>query len=220
MIEPTGPRPASVYWRRRAIALGGSLVALLLVIWLVASLVGRSDPQPELQAVTSTPPSTPPSTAPPSSSSTSPPPPPPPAAPPSPTAPPGPPAACDDASINVAAEVAKPSYEVGQQPEFKIHVSNVGALPCTKDIGRALRELVVTSADGATQLWSSNHCFATEGSEVRVMQPREVFTYGLTWAGSTSDEGCRTHSRVGPGDYLLVAKVAGKASNPVVFRLS
>jgi hypothetical protein len=210
-----------VYWRRRAIALGVSLVALLLTIWLVASLVGRSDPQPELQAVTSTPPSTPPSTASPSSSSTSPPPPPPPVAPPpTPTPPPGPPGPCDDASVNVVAEVAKPNYEVGQQPEFKIHVSNVGTLPCTKDIGRSLRELVVTSADGATQLWSSNHCFATEGTEVRVMQPREVFTYGLNWAGSTSDEGCRTHSRVGPGDYLLIAKVAGKASNPVVFRLS
>jgi len=137
-----------------------------------------------------------------------------------PTPPPGPPAACDDASINVVAEVGKPNYEVGQQPEFKIHVANVGQLPCTKDIGRALRELVVTSADGTAQLWSSNHCFATEGSEVRVMQPREQFTYGLSWAGSTSDEGCRTHSGVGPGDYLLIAKVAGKVSNPVVFRLS
>ena len=120
----------------------------------------------------------------------------------------------------MVAEVGKSSYEVGQQPEFKIHVANVGQLPCTKDIGRALRELVVTSADGVTLLWSSNHCFATEGTEVRVMQPREQFTYGLTWAGSTSDEGCRTHGRVGRGDYLLTAKVAGKASNPVVFRLS
>ncbi|MET1074931.1 MAG: hypothetical protein ABWY11_19945, partial [Umezawaea sp.] len=177
-------------------------------------------PQPQLQAVTSSPPSTPPTTAP-SSSSTSPPPPPPaPPAPPSPTAPPGPPATCEDAQVNVVAEVPKPSYEIGQQPEFKIHVSNVGPLPCTKDIGRAVRELIVTSADGTTQLWSSNHCFATEGTEVRVMQPREVFTYGLSWAGSTSDEGCRTHTRVGPGDYLLTAKVAGKPSNPVVFRLT
>ncbi|WP_211304203.1 hypothetical protein [Umezawaea tangerina] len=220
MIEPTGPRPASVYWRRRAVALGVSILALLLAIWLIGSLIGRTDPQPQLQAVTSTPPSTPPSTAPASSSTSPPPPPPAPPAPPSPTAPPGPPAACEDAQVNVVAEVPKPSYEIGQQPEFKIHVSNVGQLPCTKDIGRAVRELVVTSADGATQLWSSNHCFATEGTEVRVMQPREVFTYGLSWAGSTSDEGCRTHTRVGPGDYLLIAKVAGKASNPVVFRLT
>lgn len=198
-----------------------SLVVLLLTIWLVASLVGRSDAQPEQQAAVSTPPSTPPSTAAPSSSAT---------APPSvaavaatssaPTAPPGPPAPCDDASINVVAEVGKASYESGQQPEFKFHVVNVGPLPCTKDIGRSTRELIVTSADGATQLWSGNHCFATEGNEVRVMQPRENFTFGLNWAGSTSDEGCRTHSRVGPGDYLLIAKVAGKASNPVVFRLN
>jgi hypothetical protein len=211
-----------VYWRRRAIALGVSLVVLLLTIWLVASLVGRSGARSDQRAASSTPPSTPPSTAAPSSSGT--------AAPSSvvavavtsssPTPPPGPPAPCDDASINVVAEVGKSSYEVGQQPEFKFHVANVGAVPCTKDIGRSTRELVVTSADGSTVLWSGNHCFATEGNEVRVMQPRENFTFGLNWAGSTSDEGCRTHGRVGPGDYLLIAKVAGKASNPVVFRLN
>jgi hypothetical protein len=211
-----------VYWRRRAVAIGGSLVALLLAIWLVGALIGRTDPAPAeqnaAQTVASTPPSEPPTTAPSSSSTTPPPPPPPP--PPAPTLPPGPPPPCADVDINVVAEVGKPSYQVGQQPEFKIHVSNVGPLPCTKDIGRSLRELVVTSADGVTQLWSSNHCFASEGAEVRVMQPREVFSYGLNWAGSTSDEGCRTHTRLGPGDYLLIAKVAGKAGNPVIFRLS
>ena len=220
MIEPTGPQSASVYWRRRAFALGGSVVALLLLVWLVGALIGRTDPAPAENAARtagSTPPSEPPTMAPSSSSTTSPPPPPP---PPSPTLPPGPPPPCADADINVVAEVAKPGYQVGQQPEFKIHVSNIGQLPCTKDIGRSLRELVVSTADGATQLWSSNHCFASVGTEVRVMQPREVFTYGLNWAGSTSDEGCRTHTRVGAGDYLLIAKVAGKASNPVIFRLS
>jgi hypothetical protein len=63
------------------------------------------------------------------------------------------------------------------------------------------------------------HCLATAGSEVRVMQPKEVFNYGTKWAGSTSKPGCGAHTRLGPGDYLVVAKLAGKASSPVVFRL-
>ncbi|WP_246018649.1 hypothetical protein [Saccharothrix australiensis] len=89
-----------------------------------------------------------------------------------------------------------------------------------EDIGRSVRELVVTTADGATRLWSSNDCFATEGTEVRVLRPGEVFEYGLEWLGGTSEPGCAKHTRLGPGDYLLTARVAGKSSDPVVFRMT
>ena len=120
----------------------------------------------------------------------------------------------------VAAEVDNPSTPAGRPVRFTIVVSNTGPLPCAKEIGRRVRELVVTSVDGATRLWSSNDCFVTEGSEVRVMQPGERFTYGLQWTGGTSEPGCRKHSRLGAGDYLLTALVAGKASNPVIFRVT
>ncbi|WP_380728131.1 hypothetical protein [Saccharothrix hoggarensis] len=103
---------------------------------------------------------------------------------------------------------------------FTIAVSNAGPLPCTKEIGRSVRELVVTTADGAKRLWSSNDCYATAGSEVRVMQPGERFAFSLQWAGSTSEPGCGKHTRLGAGDYLLTASVAGKASNPVIFRIT
>lgn len=207
------------------LAIGGSVVALVLTVWLVAALTGRGDPAPVTPAAA-------PSSSPPpqaerpvvaSSSSTTPPPPPPPPAPPpppSPTPPPGPPQPCEDAQLSVRAEVGEPSYPAGEQVDLKILVANAGPLPCTKEIGRAVRELVVSTADGATRLWSSNDCFATEGSEVRVMRPGEQFEYGLTWLGSTSEPGCAKHTRLGPGDYLLTARVAGKAGDPVVFRMT
>jgi hypothetical protein len=216
VTEPTGPQPRSVYWRRRALAVAGSVVALVLVVWLVGALIGRGDPAapPLAQQPSSRPPepaATTPTVA--SSSSTTPP-------PPSPTLPPGPPPPCDDAQVAVVAEVDKPSTPAGQPIRFTIAVSNTGPLPCAKEIGRKVRELVVTSADGVTRLWSSNDCFVTDGSEVRVMQPGERFTYGLRWPGSTSEPGCRKHSSLGAGDYLLTALVAGKASNPVIFRVT
>ncbi|NUT49645.1 MAG: hypothetical protein HOV94_20395, partial [Saccharothrix sp.] len=108
----------------------------------------------------------------------------------------------------------------GESLRFTIAVSNTGPLPCTKEIGRQVRELVVTSADGATRLWSSNDCFATEGSEVRVLGPGERFAFGVRWAGATSEPGCRAHGGLGAGDYLLTAVVAGKPSTPVVFRVT
>lgn len=218
MIERTGPQPSSVYWRRRVLAIGGSVIAVVLVVWLVGAMVGRDGPAVTPQAGASSPP--PPSETPvvaSSSSSTSPPPPPP---PPSPTLPPGPPPACEDGQIAVVAEVEKPAYPAGEQVGMKIVVSNTGPLPCTKEIGRQVRELVVSTADGVTRLWSSNDCFVTAGSEVRVMRPGELFTYGLRWLGSTSEPGCAKHTRLGPGDYLLTARVAGKSSAPIVFRLT
>ncbi|MFE9743883.1 hypothetical protein ACFYOT_03155 [Saccharothrix saharensis] len=217
MTEPTGPHPRSVYWRRRALAVAGSLVALIGVVWLVGALIGRGDPAPAVVR-----PSNPPSSAatPVVASSSSTTPPPTPVPPPSPTPPPGPPPPCDDAQVAVAAEVDKPSTPAGQPVRFTIVVSNTGPLPCAKEIGRKVRELVVTSADGVTRLWSSNDCFVTDGSEVRVMRPGERFTYGVQWPGSTSEPGCRRSSRLGAGDYLLTAVVGGKAGNPVIFRVT
>ncbi|MEU4763653.1 hypothetical protein AB0H12_10375 [Actinosynnema sp. NPDC023794] len=214
MIEPTGPHPRSVYRRRRALAVAGAVVALVLAVWLVGVLIGHGDPAPVAAQPSSRPPEPPATPVAASSSSTTPPPPPP------PTLPPGPPPPCDDAQVAVAAEVDNPSAPAGHPVEFTIAISNTGPLPCAKEIGRQVRELVVTSVDGATRLWSSNDCFATQGSEVRVMRPGERFAYGLRWAGATSEPGCRRHSRLGAGDYLLTAVVAGKASNPVIFRLT
>ena len=39
MLEPTGPLPPEIYWRRRALAIGAAVVVLGLIVWFIASLV-------------------------------------------------------------------------------------------------------------------------------------------------------------------------------------
>ncbi|MBP2365351.1 hypothetical protein [Pseudonocardia parietis] len=39
MLDPVGPLPASVYWRRRAVAVGGALLAFLVMLWLTTWLL-------------------------------------------------------------------------------------------------------------------------------------------------------------------------------------
>lgn len=206
-----------MYWRRRIAAIGAGLATLLLVIWIVG-VFGSDDetaqPTNAAAASSSNPPPSMSEAAAASSSSTTPPPP-----PAQTTPPPGPPQPCPDDVIGVVAKADKPVYKIGDQPGLSMNVVNNGPVPCIKDIGRQHRELVVLTADGATALWSSNHCLSAVGNEVRVMQPKEAFNYGTKWVGSTSRAGCGAHTKVGPGDYLLVAKLAGKASSPVVFRL-
>ncbi|ANZ36748.1 hypothetical protein BBK82_12375 [Lentzea guizhouensis] len=208
-----------MYWRRRIAAIGAALVTLLVLIWVIGLFGSGSDqpaqPTNAAAASSSTPPPTMSETGPASSTTspaaTTPPPPPPP--------PPGPPQPCPDDVIGVVAKVGKASYTLGEQAELSMDVANNGEAPCIKDIGREHRELTVLTADGATVLWSSNHCLAAVGKEMRVLAPKEIFTFGTRWAGSTSKPGCGAHTRLGAGDYLLVAKLAGKSSQPTVFRL-
>jgi hypothetical protein len=46
MIEPTGPLPRSVYWRRRAIAAAACVLAVVLLAWIIGALVGSADEHP------------------------------------------------------------------------------------------------------------------------------------------------------------------------------
>lgn len=49
MWEPVGPLPASVYWRRRWLAVASTVVAVLLAIWSLAALLGGSR-EPDITA--------------------------------------------------------------------------------------------------------------------------------------------------------------------------
>src|SRR5262245_11618970 len=46
MIEPNGPLPQSVYWRRRAMAAGVSVLAVVLLAWIIGGLVEADDQHP------------------------------------------------------------------------------------------------------------------------------------------------------------------------------
>ncbi|MBW0106801.1 hypothetical protein I4I78_30675, partial [Pseudonocardia sp. KRD-291] len=39
MMDPVGPLPASVYWRRRMLAVGAALLGLFGVLWLATTLI-------------------------------------------------------------------------------------------------------------------------------------------------------------------------------------
>lgn len=46
MLEPNGPLPQSVYWRRRVLAAVGSVLAVVLLAWLIGGLVEADDQHP------------------------------------------------------------------------------------------------------------------------------------------------------------------------------
>lgn len=46
MLDPEGPLPTSVYWRRRTAAAVGALVAMVLSVWALGALIGSAQPSP------------------------------------------------------------------------------------------------------------------------------------------------------------------------------
>ncbi|MFQ6231004.1 hypothetical protein ACLML9_27765, partial [Nocardia sp. NPDC002869] len=52
MLEPTGPLPPEIYWRRRVFAIGALVVALAVVIWLAVT-VSRGGDAPDAAAAAS-----------------------------------------------------------------------------------------------------------------------------------------------------------------------
>jgi hypothetical protein len=240
MIEPTGPLPPAVYWRRRGLAVVVCVVAVLLLAWIIGGLVGSADEHPvrgtaASQDLVVAPPSSPASSAraaaqsstrAPSptmssdaaapdahsapSSSTGP------ARPGSSRAPapkPAPPRPCPDEVIKVAAQPDAESYRVGERPLLRLVVVNTGDVPCTRDVSRKLRELVITTADGK-RLWSSNDCYPPVERDKRTLAPGQSLRFSLNWAGRTSAPGCPLEREtVEAGNYRVIGKL-GKLTSP------
>jgi hypothetical protein len=235
MLEPTGPLPPSIYWRRRALAGAVCVLAVMLLAWIIGGLVGPADDQPVRGTASSRdlkrPPSSPPPSArpaaPSSTSSTT--------ASPAPTSqptssptlsltspPPSPPLrSCPDKVIKVAAEPGARSYRVGEHPLLRLTIRNTGEVPCTRDMSRKLRELVITTANGRKRLWSSNDCYAPPGTDQRTLLPAKPLSFSLNWAGRTSSPGCPvTRTTVEPGRYRLTASLAKLQSPPTTLLLT
>jgi hypothetical protein len=206
MLDPVGPLPPAVYWRRRVVAAGACVLALVLLVWIISGLVGNADEHPvhgtavsrELagspssrSSSSSTRPAAPSST---SSSSVAPP-------------PPAPVRRCPDSVLEVVAQPDAPEYRVGEHPLLRLLVVNRGKAPCIRDVSRHLRELVITTR-GGKRLWSSNDCFHPTETDKRTLAPDRPLRFSLNWAGRTSAPGCPAERvTVEPGRYRVVGNL-------------
>jgi hypothetical protein len=250
MIEPNGPLPQSVYWRRRASAAVASVLAVVLLAWLIGGLVEADDQHP-VQGTASTadlgsptsgvrvtsdresaPPSSPgpddprgsvtaragepsseaasPTTSSPVPVTTT----------TTPAPPPGPPGPCQDEVTRVTAMPDVPSYPVGARPLLRLQVTNVGPVPCTRDVSRKLRELVVLGMDG-TRLWSSNDCYGPPEQDARVLPVNQPVEFSVNWAGRTSEPGCPVDRKTVPaGTYQVLGRLGPLVGPPATLTLT
>ena len=239
LLHPRGPLPPEVYWRRRLIVLGASLLALMFLFVqctggdtkkAASTSPTSGSASPKSSAKSPAKPSTKPSATPtgkapaaattskaaagPAASSkaaASP-------AAPSPSVAPAAPTACTVPGLQVSVKASGVSYGAGALPVFTMSIKNSGTTPCTRDLGTAAIEFVVTS--GSDRIWSSDDC--NKGTpKPTTLKPGEVRTVPVTWNRKRSKAG---DSCVGPaalpGNYRVAGRLGDLSTLKDAFQLT
>jgi hypothetical protein len=229
-----GPLPPAVYWRRRAVVLG-ALMLVIIALYTSCSGSGSADDKKKTSAGQSPSPSvsdiepeptetllTPetgapaetgdPGTGDPGTG---------------PTGAGGPPQApagnssCADEEMTITPVPAKTTISRKTPVDIRLKIENSGDRSCSRDVGADVQELRIVK--GAETVWSSDHCGAQRGSDVRTLEPGATREYMVTWNGKSSAK-CSAGVPAGvvpaAGQYQLLARLGTKHSTPIVLTLT
>lgn len=249
MLEPSGPLPPEIYWRRRALAIAVVVVVVAVIIGLIVWASGGSDSPrntsasvaPSSSASQSLPPYASDSAVPgsgtagsggsggsggapgqvPASTNASG------VVVPGSTTPSANPTAvpasglCPDQNISVVLYTDKPTYTVGDKPVFTIVVTNAGLADCTRDVGKDMQNVTVRSLDGTRYIWSATDCSPIATVNNQTLKPAQQFKDTIVWSGTTSAPGCKTPRVAAPaGSYQAVGNLGTKVSAPITFNVT
>jgi len=177
MLRPIGSLSPAVYWRRRLLFVGAVLLTVLTVYVL---FISGGDKKKPAGAQTSGHTPTKRTSAPPA-------------------------VPCVPSVLSIAAQTQAKRYQVGQQPELEIQVTNTGQAPCVANLSDSEIELLVYN--GESRVWGSHDCQVQPGASPLTLTPRQSVRRSIRWTGLSSQPHCAGHrQRVGAGNYTLRAR--------------
>jgi hypothetical protein len=132
------------------------------------------------------------------------------------------PTECADSAIEVTATTDSSTYRVGQQdPVLTLTITNVGDVPCYRDIGSKANELKITS--GGYHVWASDDCATDEQENITLMKPGQQAVSSITWKSRLSQKGCPDDGKgrkAKAGRYEVVGRNLNVESEGLPFALS
>jgi hypothetical protein len=227
-LEPRGPLPPEIYWRRRGLAIGAAVVVIAIVIAIIVAVLSGSagantsaakKPAQSSQNAPGAGPEVKTPVEPPAGENTDQP-------AETPTAAVQPPPVlkegddCPDSTLAVKGLTNAPQYAIGDQPKFVMVVTNIGLVACKRDVGAAVLAAYVYSLDNK-RLWSNLDCAPSNETLVKTFAPGEQVTTAVTWTGMGSAPHCPLpRPAIGPGTYNLVVQLGNLRSAAVPFILA
>jgi type II secretory pathway pseudopilin PulG len=226
-LEPRGPLPPEIYWRRRGLAIGIAVVVVAIVVAIIVAVLSgsagantsNSAKKPTAQGQQNQGPEVKTQVEPPAGENTDQP-------AETPTAAVQPPPVlnpgddCPDSTLAVKGLTNAPQYAIGDQPKFVMVVTNIGLVACKRDVGAAVLAAYVYSLDNK-RLWSNLDCAPSNETLVKTFAPGEQVTTAVTWTGMGSAPHCPLpRPAIGPGTYNLVVQLGNLRSLAVPFILA
>jgi hypothetical protein len=209
-----GPEPASVYWRRRALVLGGFVVIVVIIALIINALVGGDDG--DQTAATDEPAQT--ATGEPDENGTA----------GGETTPAAETATCNPSNLGIIIKADKGEYTPQDIPvTFTAFVENKGDVDCSIALNDQTVQLSVSS--GSDQIFETKHCAAEGGTETAsgtvtiAAHTQESVT--VNWNGQRSNDKCEDLSAYAPGrskdaTYKATVNILGAQSDDTVFILA
>ncbi|MGX1505202.1 UNVERIFIED_CONTAM: hypothetical protein RKD43_003827 [Streptomyces graminofaciens] len=127
---------------------------------------------------------------------------------------------CAPDALKLTLRSAKVAYEPGENPSFRLVVSNSSATMCKADFGPKAAVFTVTDAEDES-VWSTKDCPSPAGSRLLQVPANSTITHTVEWNRKRSAPNCATPpaGAVGPGTYLVEATFPGATVLPASFRL-
>ncbi|MEU1890571.1 hypothetical protein [Streptomyces pristinaespiralis] len=127
---------------------------------------------------------------------------------------------CAPGALKLTLRSAKVAYEPGENPSFRLVVSNSSATTCKADFGPKAAVFTVTDAEDES-VWSTKDCPSPAGSRLLQVPANSTITHTVEWDRKRSAPNCATPpaGAVGPGTYLVEATFPGATVLPASFRL-
>jgi hypothetical protein len=223
-LEPRGPLPPEIYWRRRGLAIGVAVVVIAIVVAIIVAVLSgnagantsnaakkptqnaQANPEVKTQVEQQAPGED--AGQPPAETPTA-------AVQPPPVLKEG--DDCPDSTLAVKGLTNAPQYAIGDQPKFVMVVTNIGLVACKRDVGAAVLAAYVYSLDNK-RLWSNLDCAPSNETLVKTFAPGEQVTTAVTWTGMGSAPHCPLpRPAIGPGTYNLVVQLGNLRSLAVPF---